>query len=45
MVARFELPQMSPQGFLAWEAEQPGRYEYVDGIAMAGGTIPHNQIM
>lgn len=47
MVAQFqEYPEMSPTEYLAWEAEQELRYEYVDGeiIAMTGGSIPHNDI-
>jgi Uma2 family endonuclease len=37
---------MTPQEYLAWEAEQPLRYEYLNGevVAMTGGTIPHNQV-
>jgi Uma2 family endonuclease len=37
---------MSPEEYLAWEAEQDGKYEYENGeiIAMTGGTIPHSQI-
>lgn len=37
---------MTPQDYLAWEADQPQRYEYVSGevVAMTRGTIPHNQI-
>jgi Uma2 family endonuclease len=40
------LERMSPQEFLAWEATQEERYEYVNGriIAMTGGTIPHNDL-
>lgn len=46
MIANPELPRMSPKEYLAWEAEQPLRYEYLNGevIAMTGGTIPHNQV-
>jgi Uma2 family endonuclease len=37
---------MSPQEFLAWEATQEERYEYVNSriVAMTGGTIPHNDL-
>ena len=37
---------MSPQEYLEWEAQQPLKYEYVNGevFAMTGGTIPHNDI-
>lgn len=37
---------MSLDEFLAWEAEQPERWEFIDGeaFAMAGGTDVHNTI-
>ena len=37
---------MSLDEFLAWEAEQPERWEFLDGeaFAMAGGTDVHNTI-
>lgn len=37
---------MSLDEFLAWEREQPGRYEYFDGIItmMAGGSAAHSTI-
>jgi Uma2 family endonuclease len=37
---------MSPQEYLAWEEEQPLKYEYIYGeaYAMTGGTLPHNSI-
>jgi len=41
------LPQsMSPEEYLAWEVQQPIRYEYINGqiFAMTGGTLPHNSI-
>ena len=43
------LPQprtMSPEEFLAWEATQESRHEFVDGeiFAMTGGTLFHNII-
>ncbi|NET03635.1 MAG: Uma2 family endonuclease [Merismopedia sp. SIO2A8] len=46
MIAQLETPKMSPQEYLAWEAEQCTRYGYIDGYiyAMTGGTIPHNQV-
>lgn len=39
-------PRLTPRDYLAWEAQQLLRYEYVEGqvVAMTGGTIPHNQI-
>jgi Uma2 family endonuclease len=39
-------PRMTPAEFLAWEAEQPERHEFIDGevYAMTGGTLNHNRI-
>ena len=39
-------PTLTPTEYLDWEAQQPLRFEYVEGhvVAMAGGTIAHNQI-
>ncbi|MEM9816201.1 MAG: Uma2 family endonuclease [Cyanobacteria bacterium P01_D01_bin.6] len=39
-------PTLTPAEYLDWEAQQPFRYEYVDGQiwAMTEGSIPHNQI-
>jgi Uma2 family endonuclease len=41
-----EQPKMTVEEYLAWEAQQDCRYEYVNGevFAMTGGTIPHNDI-
>ncbi len=38
-------PRMTTQDFLAWEAEQSLRHDFVDGeiYAMAGGTLEHNE--
>ncbi|HEY9658749.1 MAG TPA: Uma2 family endonuclease [Allocoleopsis sp.] len=46
MIANPNPPKLTPQDYLAWEAEQPLRYEYLNGVAVAmtGGTIPHNQV-
>ena len=35
-------PHFSPEAYLAWEAEQPEKHEYVDGevFAMAGVSYP-----
>jgi len=48
MIAQIKSDQltMSPEEYLAWEAEQDRKYEYENGeiIAMIGGTIPHSQI-
>lgn len=48
MVALQETPpRMTPEQFLNWEKTQELRYEYVNGtaIAMAGGTIAHNDLV
>ncbi len=39
-------PKMTIEEYLAWEAHQELRHEYVNGdiFAMTGGTIPHNDI-
>jgi len=39
-------PPMSPDGFLAWEREQEGRYEFIEGVVfgMTGGTVTHAEI-
>ncbi|MEC4804194.1 MAG: Uma2 family endonuclease [Jaaginema sp. PMC 1079.18] len=47
MVAQFqELPSMTVEEYLEWEAKQELRHEYINGeiIAMTGSTIPHNKI-
>ncbi len=46
MIAEPQFMPMSPQDYLAWEAQQDEKYAYVDGevFAMTGGTIPHNLI-
>jgi len=38
---------MSLEAFLAWEREQPERYEYADGVAKirSGQTLRHNTIV
>ncbi len=38
-------PRMTPQDFLAWEAGQTQRHDFVDGeiYAMAGDTLEHNE--
>lgn len=37
-------PELTATDYLAWEAQQETRYEYVSGtiVAMTGGTIAHN---
>ena len=47
MIAEVKFPaEMTAEEYLVWEEQQEYRYEYIDGeiIAMAGGTIPHNDI-
>lgn len=46
MVASGNTIRLSAQAYLAWEAEQPIKYEYLNGeaYAMTGGTLPHNDI-
>lgn len=46
MVASTTTIRLSPQDFLSWEADQPYKYEYLNGeaYAMTGGTLPHNDI-
>lgn len=46
MIAISNFTWMSAEEFLAWEAQQPIKYEYINGevFAMTGGTIPHNDI-
>ncbi len=46
MVATQQLPKLTPQEYLDWEAQQPLRYEYFQGevFAMAGGTLPRADI-
>ena len=46
MIAHPQPQFMTPQQYLDWEAQQPLKYEYIDGqvFAMTGGTIPHNDI-
>ncbi|MFN9176746.1 MAG: Uma2 family endonuclease [Synechocystis sp.] len=47
MIASPQRPaSMTPEAYLDWEAQQEIRHEYIDGeiLAMAGGTVPHNDI-
>jgi len=39
-------PFISPQDYLAWEEQQPLKYEYLNGdtYAMTGGTLAYNAI-
>jgi len=40
------LPQLTPEEYFAWEAQQPQNYEYIDGqvYAMGGGSVNHSRI-
>jgi Uma2 family endonuclease len=46
MIAKVKSSGMTVAEYLAWEAEQPIKHEYIDGevYAMAGATLPHNDI-
>jgi Uma2 family endonuclease len=46
MIANVHPTFMTPDEYVAWEAAQPSKYEYVEGnvYAMTGGTLPHNDI-
>ncbi len=46
MIASRQDSFLTPDEYLAWEAEQPLRHEYIQGqvYAMTGGTLPHNDI-
>ncbi|MBW4420163.1 MAG: Uma2 family endonuclease [Myxacorys californica WJT36-NPBG1] len=46
MIAHRDDFRLSPQDYLDWEAQQPIKYEYINGeaYAMTGGTLPHNDI-
>jgi len=46
MIAQAHSSFMTPDEYLAWEAEQSVKHEYIDGVpyAMAGGTLLHNAI-
>jgi Uma2 family endonuclease len=46
MVANFKESFLTVEEYLNWEETQAIRHEYIDGLvyAMAGGTLPHNDI-
>jgi Uma2 family endonuclease len=46
MATALSRPHQALEEFLAWEREQPERYERVSGVIrmMAGGTADHNRI-
>ena len=39
-------PRLTPDQYLIWEENQPGKYEYIDGevYAMGGGSVNHGRI-
>lgn len=45
-LSRSQPTPLTPEEYLAWEAKQKIRHEYVDGevLAMTGGSIPHNDL-
>jgi Uma2 family endonuclease len=46
MSALAQSRPMTPEEFLVWESEQPGRHEFIHGeiYAMTGGTLAHTEI-
>lgn len=46
MIASSDRIRLSPTAYLEWEAQQPIKYEYLQGeaYAMTGGTLAHNDI-
>ncbi len=46
MIAQFQIQRMTPEEYLAWEEQQPMKYEYINGevYGMTGGSLPHNDI-
>ncbi|MGB3613016.1 MAG: Uma2 family endonuclease, partial [Elainellaceae cyanobacterium] len=46
MIATPQHPQLTPQDYFEWEAQQTLRYEYFGGevFAMTGGSLPHADI-
>jgi Uma2 family endonuclease len=46
MIAKVKSSGMTVAEYLAWEADQPIKHEYIEGevYAMAGSTLPHNDI-
>ncbi|WP_434555519.1 Uma2 family endonuclease [Prochlorothrix hollandica] len=45
-MANIQPQGLTPADYLVWEAQQPIKYEYLEGrvYAMTGGTLPHNDI-
>ena len=46
MTAQFQIQRMTPEEYLAWEEQQPMKYEYLNGkvYGMTRETLPHNDI-
>jgi Uma2 family endonuclease len=46
MIANLAVQHFTPPEYLDWEAQQPVKYEYLNGevYAMTGGTLAHNDI-
>lgn len=46
MIAQVQASRMTVGEYLAWEAEQATKHEYINGdvYAMAGSMLPHNDI-
>ncbi|MEL6249844.1 MAG: Uma2 family endonuclease [Cyanobacteria bacterium J06648_16] len=46
IAAQSPFPQLTPDEYLAWEAQQPEKHEYIDGqiYAMGGGTVSRGRI-
>lgn len=42
-----DAPRLTPDEFLAWEEQQEGRHEFIDGEihAMTGASVPHAKIV
>ncbi|MEN9216876.1 MAG: Uma2 family endonuclease [Gloeomargarita sp. HHBFW_bins_162] len=47
MIANPQPRRFTPDEYLAWEAQQPHKYEYIEGVAyaMTGGNLAHNDIV
>jgi Uma2 family endonuclease len=46
VIANVQLRHLTPEEYLAWERQQPLKYEYIAGAvyAMTGVTLAHNTI-
>jgi Uma2 family endonuclease len=46
MIAIPQPHKMTAEAYLAWEAQQETRHEYLDGdiLCMSGSTLPHNDL-